>query len=482
MLGALHVWLKSRPVLVVFLLSMLLSLLARAGGLINRDGILYVETARIYLESGFGPALVEFYWPFFPLMFASISQLTGIGLENAGYLLNALFMAGSCALLVDIARRRFPEAVWLISLTVLAIPGLNEYRNELLREYGAWFFSMLALWLAIRFDERPGWGIAQSILLSLLAASLFRPELLALFLAVVIWQAWAAPVGERVLRLLMIAGPACGLGVIFLLYFFNSPLYEKSRLASDVVRFGIQGLEQKVQAIAVVLPAYASEQVRGLLIWGSLAIIPERFLAKLGIFVLPLLLLAVRGQLIAIIRKNALLSWAFAAHVLVLSIFVVGMQFLAGRYVALLYLFASPVIGFGIWLFLRDRPRWKIPVVALLLALMLANVISFAPPKHHFVDAGSWLAENVQDSPRVYVESRRAMYYAGWRPLRRWYTEDRQELAALVREGRFDLLVLDVSRKEKGFEQWRSESGLEVVKRFVHPNGDAVVVVRPLAG
>jgi hypothetical protein len=180
--------------------------------------------------------------------------------------------------------------------------------------------------------------------------------------------------------------------------------------------------------------------LRGILIWGSLAIIPERFLAKLGLFVLPLLLLLFRGRMIDAVKRNSLLSWAFLAHVLVLSVFVVGMQFLAGRYVALLFLFSAPVIGYGIWCFVSDRPRWKIPVIALLLALMVANVVYSEPAKRHFVDAGKWLSANVQDSPRIYIESGRTLYYAGWRPMRRWHTEDRQELAGLIKEGRFDLL------------------------------------------
>jgi len=477
-LQGLVAWLRCRPVLVTFVISLLLSLLAWSGSLINRDGILYVEAARIFLEGGFSAALANFYWPFFPIAFASLAQLTGLGLEQAGYLLNALFMGGVCALLVDIARRRFPEAVWFVALVVLALPGLNEYRNELLREYGAWFFSVLALWLAVRFDKNPGWLSAQLILPSLLLAALFRPEAMAFYLAIVLWQAFASPAGERLRRVLMIAGPACAIAAVFLVYFFNSPLYEKSRLSSDMVRFGWRELELKVAAVSAVLPAYASEQVRGILIWGSVAIIPERFLAKLGVFLLPLLFLAFAGRLGDALKRNSLLSYAFAAHVLVLSIFVVGMQFLAGRYLALLYLFAAPVIGYGIWRFVGDRPRWKIPLLVLLAVLMFTNVVSTGPAKQHFVEAGNWLAANVQDTPRVYIDSGRTLYYSGWRPMRRWYTDDREELTGLLKAGRYDFLVLEVSRKDKGFEQWLADNELQIVQRFSHPNGDAVFIVR----
>ena len=56
------------PVRAAFFGSLLLSLAARIGGTINRDGILYVDTARLFLEGGFGAARELFNWPFLPIL------------------------------------------------------------------------------------------------------------------------------------------------------------------------------------------------------------------------------------------------------------------------------------------------------------------------------------------------------------------------------------------------------------------------------
>ena len=142
---------------------------------------LYISTAQTFLESGFVAAKTNFTWPFLSISIAIISQLTGLGLEHVGFLLNALFMAGTCALMVSCIERRTPELAWWSCLTILALPGLNEYRNELLREYGCWFFIMLAFWLVLRWAERPRWLTALPPQLALATAALFRPEALALF-------------------------------------------------------------------------------------------------------------------------------------------------------------------------------------------------------------------------------------------------------------------------------------------------------------
>ena len=193
------------PVQAAFLGSLILSLIAvLSTPTINRDGILYVETARIFLQDGLSAAFKSFNWPFLPILMAVVSKLTGLGLEITGRLLNALFMGGACALTVSIARKKNPEIAWATCLVVLALPGMNHYREELLREYGCWFFVMLALWLAQRWSNQPRWRGAFVVQAALGTAALFRPEALALFPALIAWQWFEAPSDERRLRLMML--------------------------------------------------------------------------------------------------------------------------------------------------------------------------------------------------------------------------------------------------------------------------------------
>ncbi|MBW7901196.1 MAG: glycosyltransferase family 39 protein [Rhodocyclaceae bacterium] len=466
------------PVGAAFAGSLLLSLVARLPGLINRDGILYVNVAQVFIEAGFGAAQEVFSWPFFPALIGIFSRITGLDPESAGYLLNALFMAGACALLVAGCRRQQPETAWMVCLTTLALPGLNEYRNELLREYGCWFFTMLAFWLAIRWSERPRWPAALAVQASLAIAALFRPEALALLAALIGWQAFTAPRGERLRRLAMIGAPALVGAAVLLILYATGSLAQGNRLAGDLGRLDLERFNLKAQAIAAVLPEFAQKNAHTILLVGSLAVIPVKFFGKIGIFLVPLLAFLTGRQVRQALAVHAPFAWGFGVHLLVLAVFVTDLQFLAGRYVAPLYLMGAPFLGWGLLQLVRRIPHWRWPILATAIILMFANVVSLSPGKTHFVDAGKWLSANATDSPRVYIESGRAAYYAGWKHRNR-PPETRNTLAEALSRGEYDLLVLEVSREETGFEKWAEGAGLRIVQRFAHSGNDDVIVAEP---
>lgn len=467
------------PTWAAFAASALLSLLAIAtSGTLNRDGMLYVDAARLFQLSGWSGAQEIFAWPFLPVLMAVLSQLTGLSPETVGYGLNILFMAGACTLLVACAARLFPEAAWLTLLALLAIPGLNDYRHEILREYGCWFFIMLALWLALRWADTPRWRTALSVHGAIGIATLFRPEALALLPALVLWQAVESPSRERWRRLAMI-GALPLLACTALLIAYATGLLS-GRLAGDLGRFSPERFMAKVQLIGQVLPEYARDQAATILLFGSLFIIPLKFVKMMSAFCIPFLysFISPRG-LGDTLRRARLFTWAFVAHLLVLAVFVTDHHFLAGRYMAALLLFAVPFAGYGLWLLLERYPRWKLPLVAAAVLLALANTVSLAPGKRHFTLAGEWLAQNATDSPRVYIESARSAYYAGWRFSGRSDPAQRPQLIEQLKQGRYDLIVLEVSRKEENFSDWLNTAGLREIIRFHHPNRDSVVIAAP---
>jgi hypothetical protein len=83
------------------------------------------------------------------------TKFTGLGYEDSAYALCALFIAGACATLVRITRRQFDDhAAWCACLVALAIPAFNGYREFLIREFGFWFFCLLAILAALRRHSR----------------------------------------------------------------------------------------------------------------------------------------------------------------------------------------------------------------------------------------------------------------------------------------------------------------------------------------
>jgi hypothetical protein len=468
------------PVRTTFLISLLLTLIAVQKGTINRDGMLYVDTARAFLEEGLMAAFQVYPWPFMSILMAWVAQASGLDLETSGYVLSALFMAGACALLVVCARRMFPEAVWHIVLVLLALPGLNGYRDELLREYGCWFFCMLAIWLALRWSDAPRWPMALGIQAALAIAALFRPEALALFPALLFWQWFSAARDQRLRRIAMI-GSLPALAFIGMLGLFLSNQLDFSRLAVDFQRFAFPQFKEKARAIAGVLPRNAQEQAFLILFFGSLAIVPLKFLGKIGLFIVPLVYSFVGQSLRLILVRWGVFFWAFLAHYLMLSVFVLEMQFLAGRYVAPLLVFATPLAGYGLFRLSKKFPFWATLIMFLAVMIMIANVIPSSSSKRHFAEAGAWLATNVTETPRVYVESGRVAYHAGWRyrppreePIRR------SEAELAIRNDAYDWVVLEVSSDAAPVERWLEQNGLHEVKRFNSPDGGSVLIAKPM--
>lgn len=463
------------PAWVAFIGSALLSLIAIAtSGTLNRDGMLYIDAAYAFQQDGYDAAHQVYPWPFLSILIATVSQISGLGLETAGYLLNIAFTAGACALLVACVTRLFPEAIWLVVVVLLAFPGLNDYRHELLREYGCWFFTMLAFWLALRWADVPRWATALAVQFSLIAAALFRPEALALFPALLFWQVFENRGAARWRGLVMLGSlPAIGFGAMLVLYALGQL---PARLTGDLSRFNLERFNATAQAITAALPPLARENGSTILFLGSLAIIPAKLVNMMGIFIVPTLY-ALRSESL---KRLGLLGWAFIAHLLVLVVFVIDQHFLAGRYIATLFLFIAPLAGYGLYVLLQRRPRWKVPVVCLTMLVALTNVVSTSEGKQYFVDAGKWLSQHVaRENPRIYNESARAAYYAGWRYKANATSHDRSPLAQAIERHEVDLVILEISHKDADFQKWFASTGLRQVQRFEHSSGDAIVVAAP---
>jgi hypothetical protein len=473
----LPVWVT--PVSVAFFASLLLTVIAHHNKSINRDGILYVHVALEFLENGFDAARSTFQWPFLSILMAVVAKLTGLGPEHAGYLLNAFFLAGAGALLVSCAGRARPEIAWATCLAVLAIPGLNEYRHELLREYGCWFFVMLAFWLALRWAESPRWKTALAVQACIATAALFRPEALAFFVALFFWQAWQAPRPERLQRLMMIGAlPLLG-GILLLGLYFSGGISGSSRLAWDLQRFSLSSFDIKAQALASALNDFGKDNAGRILFFGSLAVVPLKIIGKLGVFLVPLAYFLFSGQLRPAVARCALFVWGIAVYLLVLAVFVLDMQFLQGRYVGLILLFSAPFVGFGLWQMIQRYPRWRVLILLPAVLMIIINLKALGPGRDYYVEAGAWLASNVKNTSRVYNENTRMLHYAGWYKTNHIDKENRSSIRKVLAENKYDYFVFDVAANDPPIGPWLEQNGFQVVKRFGRADGEGIVVAVP---
>jgi hypothetical protein len=472
------------PVRAAFIGSLLLSFVAVQGHLVNRDGIYYLETARTMLESGLVAGWQAGEWAFLPTLIAALAFVMKVSPETAAMVINALFMAGTCALLVGITRRRLPEAAWLACLVVLAMPAYNQYRNEVLREYGFWFFSMLAFWLAIRWNDTQRWRDALLCQGALALAALFRLEAVAFYPALMLWQAFGAPNGRKVQRVLVV-GCLPLAGVLLATILFGSGLVAAPNrvvyyLEAANPLHTLQGINAAASKMSemVFKYKYSREEAGYILFFGLLSVIPMKFLKMTGVFLVPLAYRFAVPPMRTWLAPWQPLPWAFLAYVLVLAAFVMHQFFLVGRYVSLLNLLAVPIVASGLSLLMQRFPRWKALMLTLALLTMAANVVSLSPAKTHIVEAGRWLGAHATDPARVGVDNARIAYYAGWRTTNAIIL-DRTALATALAEKHANMVAVETTRKDRELEKWLAENRLHVVQRFANKAGDAVVIAVP---
>lgn len=469
------------PVRAAFVASLLLSLIAVQGHLVNRDGIFYLEAARVVAETGLVEGLKTGAWGILPALIALLSAVTPFGDEAAAHILDALFLAGACALVVAMVRRRAPQAAWAACLVVLAMPAYNQYRHEILREYGFWFFCTLAFWLAMRWQDAPRWREALACQLALGAAALFRLEAVAFYPALMLWQALAAPAGERLRRVLMMGClPLAGalLAVILIgagLLAVPGRVIYYMEAANPLRTLQILGEAGGRMSDSVFPYKYSREEAAYILFFGLLSVIPVKFLKMSGLFLVPLGYAFVARPARAVLASWQPLPWVVFAYLLVLAAFVLHQFFLVGRYVSLLNLLSVPLVATGFAALTQRFPRWKALMVALALLTLAANVVSLSPRKTHVVEAGRWLAANVADRSLACLASSRIAYYAGWRSAGIVF-----EGAAFDRaldDGRCVWVVLETKRKEYP-DDWLKRKQLREVRRFENPGGETVIIAR----
>ncbi len=184
--------------LILALFSLLLSAFAYYNDdIINSDGILYMQMAEAYLQGGLAATANLYDWPFFSILIALLSKITGLPLESSSMLLNSvLFAIFTDALLLISSKLLTTERQLIIAaVLILFFYSINDYRDFIIRDIGYWAFISLALWQFINFiDGRRlhhaiGWQLLAGIALLFRIEAAIMLLLLPLFmLAVRSWK------------------------------------------------------------------------------------------------------------------------------------------------------------------------------------------------------------------------------------------------------------------------------------------------------
>lgn len=467
------------PVGVAFFGSLLLSVIAVLGVVtIGKDAAFYIDIAQRVNADGVQAAILAFDWPWFPILLAWSHSLLGLPYEQAAYLWCALLMAGACALLVDALGRALPGSGLWMPLLVLALPALNSFRNDILREQGFWFFSVLALWLALNWAERGGWLRAAAIHLAILGAALFRLEALMLFGALALWRLPDLFSYSGWNRLLQIAAlPLLG-GAVALVVITVSGGFSQGRVEYYLHLLDPSALktvfDAKTNALADAVFAKYMDDDAGLLLLGMILLaILFSFIKLCGPVALVFLRSVSWSAFGAYWRQYRLFVCAALIYIVVLVVFFLQQGFVNSRYVSYLNLLALPLLAFALVGFVQKFPRLGRVLAVLLIVQMLDNVISLGAKKTHYVEAGQWLSQHASREASIYYDDPRIGYYAGF-----GYRVTGKTLGeAMAAPESYRYLLIEADGDEPWLLEWLKLHDLRVLERFANRKDDAVLVI-----
>ncbi|BBP85814.1 hypothetical protein PHLH8_54560 [Pseudomonas sp. Pc102] len=464
-----------------FVISLLLSGLAvHFQPVIGKDAAFYLDISQHFLDQGLASAFSRFDWPWFPVLIGASHAVTGIGLETVAFLWCGLFMAGACALMVDLVVRRLPGSGSWACLVILAMPAFNAFRGEILREFGFWFFSVLTLWCALRWRDRGGWLGALGIQGSIGLAALFRFEAVLLMPALVLWLVPGLRTREgwgRMTQLVLL--PLCAAIVVALL--LGSVLH-LDRIENFLSMIDPQQVFSKFNAVSdrlgsTVLMKYSADDAGKILVFGMLGVTLLMFTKLLGPFVIPFLTRTGWRGARASLGSFDLFAWTWLCYLLVLMFFFVQQLFINSRYASFLDWLAVPLVVAGVYAFAQRFPRTGKALAAVAMLMMLANVISLSAKKTHYIDAGHWVAEHVEPGASIYYSDPRIGYYAG-----RGYEPrilEQEEALGEAGSGKFTYLLIEAKPDDAAVTQWLAANGKVILAQFSNKKKATVLVLGP---
>ncbi len=477
--------------------------------LINKDGILYVQTAKLLQDGLVADAFRLYNWPFMPLLMSVLDRLTGVGIEYSAYILNTLLDAALIVAFILIVKELGGDVrVQIIAaLVIFSLAYLNENRADIIKGHGYWSCYLFSLLLYLRFYRSPGLWLGLGWSITMLLGALFRIEGFAVWVAlplVVLFRSETTMAKKiycflqsYLLHLLVL--------IVALVYISSShhDLFMATKLKHIVKTFeylldgiGVD-MDNRIAALktSVLDIDYSGDYAYPALVSIFLLILGDKILTAMtipyaGLYVFPSLRVAFQ-QLDS--RLVKVLVWAATINILVISVFLSRKFFLSARWViptALTLLLFVPFMldkALDDWRSRVGRKSKYMRVTYIVFGLfivygMLDGLISTSPSKIYVKDAGVWIKNNIDKDSSIYTNYNRVLYYSGrMKKFQRSHSR-RRMLKNLSRRKllRFDYMALHFRQSDAVImDRLKVMSNcLLEIKRFSGPRKSDVVIFK----
>ena len=471
---------------------------------LNSDGVVYLEAARMIADGHLSQSLLLYPMPAYPLLIAAVHALVPDWI-----------LAAKCISVVAAAATTIPiygltalffdrRAAFYAAMGVALVPSLNDMAPDVIRDP---CFFLLACgsvyWMVKAFRTERIRGVLGAFVLAG-AALLFRIEAISLFLVYLLYLAGLTLCAKEQRRfarkaLLVVLVPAI-IGMVVLVGVGSTD--ERTDRVDQLQAFGrsiltghffsryqdiyahLKDSERLAPGTSGELYKLARHYMPLLYVIGML----EAFLKGLfAPYVIPLW--AGRRGLTS--KGMSLVLLTILIHSLLVLIYFVRIDYLSTRYLLFCALLAMPLVGHGVVLLegLAKRARWRKTGLAALVIVLMAlplyrSIAQGGGEDRAIVLTGRWLSDKAElQKAKWAVNDLRYYIYAG-KPFD--YLEEKQEtldiawsyiekdysaLENLARKGGKDVIILRDSKRE-----FRGDVPFKTFNRVKHIESDQSVI------
>jgi len=463
----------------------------------NDDAYIYIRTAEIVLDQGIGAAFEHYSWATYSILIAALGSI-GIDLFLAAHIINAAFYALLVYVFLSIVREITNDEMInaLAVLCVLLYPELNELRYLIIRDVGYWTFSLLAIYLFMRYLDTARWQTAVAYTLSFLFAATMRPEAL-IYMLLLPLTLFLLQVQSRNTLLVRIYSVVCALGIAALLILGMVGVNIISLFASFVASYVpfLQTLINPDPAeealIASVLfgeyaGGYSDEYIVAFFATGLLAILFGNVFNAIGWPYFLLLIAGVWRRMLLIPRTYfVVLLWIVILNLLILFVFLFVTRYLTSRYamlMSLVLLAFVPVILAEMLRRVSDARKQLLrnSLVVLFVYCTVDAFISFGDSKDYVFEAADWITANTTVSTTLITNNHAIAYKSGrveeYDYIPRYIGRDQ-----IAESQRGDIIALEWSVEMEGAFRFGVTNGqIELLQTFADEDNNRVEIYRRL--
>ena len=405
----------------------------------NIDGILYLQSAQAFVQNGFHAAFNTYPWPFYSILIGIISLFTSLSLENAAFFLNFILtttiILSFILLIKELGGDRQTQI--FAAIVILLFPYLNHDRDNILRDFGYYAFTLISLLMFIRFFKKPDFRIACMWGISAIIATLFRVEgfvLLALAPTALFFQTQFR-FFKRILNIIKIyLLPIICLGLFLIFKPKHNHMFDSNLAGAGYFYYYLTNvksllfttLNSKITFLNKTLfvnSMISADAIAPFFYSGLLGIFFSYLISAIGIGYLLLSYHAIRYHLIPT-NKNTIIPWTTYLSLTFLTIiaFLLLEFFLTDRYIfmpGILLVLAAPFSLNTIYNNWRNKKacftgkRWVFPVICIFLIFnLISSVGHFGTSKVYIRQAGNWLDKNTATNSRIFSNDPQLMYYS----------------------------------------------------------------------